>query len=380
VKLLHVMSACTVGGCEQHVLALLSRLDPARYERWLAYFVERPDEARPMLPYFQAIGVQTVDLRGRGQLDPRAMGRLRTLLRRERFDLVHVHSFRAEVAMAVATTALFPHPRIIRTVHNVEDYHLRFPTSLLSGLSGSSLDRVVAISDAVAEHLKTSNGASSDRIRRIYYGLDLEPFLAAERPRPASRPPTIGVLARLAPQKGHPVLLRALPRVVERFPDVRVVIAGHEHLTTRAQLESEAEALGVRGNVEIVGYRDDVPAFMSEIDLFVLPSLWEGVGLVLLEAMAAGKPVVATRVGPVPEIVQDGETGLLVPAGEPERLANAILEILEQPSLGRRLGRAGRIRCAERFSLDRMVAETEALYDEVLAEQRPRTTPREAVA
>jgi glycosyltransferase involved in cell wall biosynthesis len=114
------------------------------------------------------------------------------------------------------------------------------------------------------------------------------------------------------------------------------------------------------------GFRGEIPALLAELDVLVLPSLWEGFGLVLLEAMAAGRPVVASRVGPIPEVVLHGETGLLVEPGEPEPLAAALIELLEHPTLAARLGAAGRRRVREHFTLDRMVAETEALYEEVL--------------
>jgi glycosyltransferase involved in cell wall biosynthesis len=399
------MSACTVGGAEAHVLALLGGLDPARYELWLGYFEERPDEARPMLEDFRALGVRTVDLRGRGQLDPAAVLRLAQLLRRQRFDLVHTHSLRAEVAAVVAATLGHPRPRLIRSVHNTDDFYQRPPASWLARLTSARLDRVVAISDAVAEHVQRYGRVPAGKVRRIYYGLDLKrygevkplggvvslprgaaplppnnggfPVSATDENPPLlggrgadlgsqTPSPTIGMIARLAPQKGHTVLLEALPAVVARFPGLRVELVGHEHLTSRAELEARAARLGLSERVHFAGFRDDLPALLARWDLLVLPSLWEGFGLVLLEAMAAGRPVVASRVGPIPEVVVHGETGLLVPPGQPAALAAALLELLEHPDLAARLGEAGQRRAAERFGLDRMVAETEALYDELL--------------
>jgi glycosyltransferase involved in cell wall biosynthesis len=367
------MSACTVGGAEAHVLALLGRLDPARYEVWLAYFEERPDQARPMLDDFRALGIRTVDLRGRGQLDPAATLRLAGLLRRVRFELVHAHSLRAEVAAVTAAALCRPRPRLVRSVHNTDDFYQRPPACWLARLTGGRLDRVIAISDAVAEHVQRYCGVPGDRVQRIHYGLDTAPYdlvapLAGSGD--ARQPPTIGMIARLAPQKGHTVLLEALPDVVARFPGLQVELVGHEHLTTVAELEARVARLGLAQVVHFTGFRDDLPTLLARWDLLVLPSLWEGFGLVLLEAMAAGRPVVASRVGPIPEIVLHGETGLLVAPGEPAPLAAALVELLEQPELAARLGAAGRRRVAEHFTLQRMVAETEALYEAVLPDQR----------
>jgi glycosyltransferase involved in cell wall biosynthesis len=372
-KLFHLMTACTVGGCEQHVLALLGQLDPSRYELWLGYFVERPDSARPMVDDFRALGVRTVDLRGRAQLDPAATLRLARLLRRERFDLVHSHSLRAELAATLGVRLLgCRRPKLVRTIHNTDEFYLRPPAAWLARWSGARLDSAVAISDAVAQHVVQYGGLPPERVSRIYYGLDLQPYagvapLADGAGRQASGP-TIGMIARLAPQKGHPVLLAALPRVLERLPGLRLQIVGHEHLTTVAELRAEAERLGVGRAVEFLGFRDDLPTLLANWRLLVLPSLWEGFGLVLLEAMAAGRPVVASRVGPIGEVVLDGETGLLVEPGRPAALAAALLEVLEQPGLAARLGAAGRRRAAEQFSLERMVAQTEALYARLLAD------------
>ena len=119
-----------------------------------------------------------------------------------------------------------------------------------------------------------------------------------------------------------------------------------------------------------------MPALLADLDLFVLPSLWEGFGLVLLEAMAAGRPVVASAVGPVPEVVADGETGLLVPPGDPEALARAVVRVLRHPNLAARLGRAGRARAEAHFGLDGMVARTDALYRELLAGRSVRPDDR----
>jgi len=369
-KLLHVMSACTVGGCEAHVLALLGALDRTRYEPWLAYFEERPDEARPMVADFQAIGVRTVDLKGRIQLDPVATWRLARLMQREAFDLVHTHSLRAELAAIAARLIRQPRSPVIRSVHNIDDYYQRQPAATLARLASRRVDHVIAISDAVARHLHTHARLVDKKLTRIHYGLDPTPFLAIPVVPTGRRPPTIGMIARLAPQKGHTTLLDALPAVIERVPDLRVEVVGHEHLSSIEELAGYARCRGVESHVSFLGYRDDVARALEKWDLLVLPSLWEGFGLVLLEAMAAGRPIVASRVGPVPEIVVHRETGLLVEPVRPGQLSAALIELLQQPEVRRRMGTAGRQRVVERFSLDQMVRETDALYERLLQRGR----------
>jgi glycosyltransferase involved in cell wall biosynthesis len=372
LRVLHVLSGCTVGGCEQHVLALLARLDRERYEPWLACFEAEPDAATPMIPMFRAAGVRTIDLRARRRTDPAAFARFGRLLRRGHFDIVHVHSFRTELGATILGRVLGGAPRVVRTAHNVDEFYVSPRYGALSQLSAKGLDRVVAISDAVSDYLRDEAGLPGDKIVRIHYGIDPSPY-RPEAPPPSRRQtsdpaarPTLGVLARLAPQKGHRVLFQALPEIVKAVPDVRVRIVGHEEQSTVDELRAYADQLGVADRVEFDGFCADVAGLLADLDVMVLPSLWEGFGLVLLEAMAAGRPVVASAVGPIPEIVVGGVTGLLVPPGDPKSLAEAVIPVLADSDLAAALGRAGRARVEAEFGLDTMVARTEALYEQLV--------------
>jgi glycosyltransferase involved in cell wall biosynthesis len=367
-----VLSGCTVGGCEQHVLALLSRLNRERFEPWLACFEAEPDEAAPMVPLFRAAGVRTIDLRARRRTDPAALWRFGQVLRRGRFDVVHAHSFRTEQASVLWGRLLRRVPILVRTVHNVDDLYVQQPYAAMLKASARALDRVIAISDAVAAYLRDEAALPAEKVVRIYYGIDPSPF-RPDLPPPSCRAdadplrrPTLGVVARLAPQKGHRVLFDALPAVRTAVPDVHVRLVGHEELSTAAELRAYAAGRGVDDLVAFEGFRADVAAVLADLDVFVLPSLWEGFGLVLLEAMAAGRPVVASNVGPIPEIVVDGVTGLLVPPGDAAALAEALVRLLRDPELAAAHGRAGRARVERELRLDTMVRRTEALYDELL--------------
>jgi glycosyltransferase involved in cell wall biosynthesis len=371
-RVLHVLSGCTVGGCEQHVLALLARLNRERFEPWLACFEAEPDEAAPMIPMFRAAGVRTIDLRARRRTDPAALWRFGQLLRRGQFDIVHAHSFRTELGSVLWGRVPGLAPIVVRTVHNVDEVYVNQPYAAMSRLSAHGLDRIVAISDAVAEYLRQEAALPDEKVVRIHYGIDPSPF-QPDLPPPSRRPegdslrrPTLGVVARLAPQKGHRVLFDALPAVRAAIPDVCARLVGHEELSTTAELRAYAAERGVGDLVTFEGFRADVAQVMADLDVFVLPSLWEGFGLVLLEAMAAGRPVVASAVGPIPEIVVDGVTGLLVPPGDPAALAEALVRLLRDLELAAALGRAGRARVERELRVDTMVARTESLYDELL--------------
>jgi glycosyltransferase involved in cell wall biosynthesis len=183
----------------------------------------------------------------------------------------------------------------------------------------------------------------------------------------------VGVVAHLSPEKGHVTVLKAAARLRERFPDVTYVLVGGGE--RRQLLEERARALNVADRVLFTGFRKDSDAMMREFDVFCLASLSEGLSSAILAAMARPLPVVATRVGGIPELVVDGNTGLLVPAGRPDKLAEALAKVLSSSSLRRRMREAGRRRVAEYFTLDRKLDETERLYLELARLRRPRRRP-----
>jgi glycosyltransferase involved in cell wall biosynthesis len=190
----------------------------------------------------------------------------------------------------------------------------------------------------------------------VELGIDLDRFTRGRRVLDGR---IVGNVARLAEQKGHRDLIAAAPRVLEAHPDVRFVVAGDGEL--RDELEELARPLGNR--FELLGARDDVPDLLASFDVFAYPSLFEGLCLGVIEAQAAGVPVVATPVGGIPENVVDGETGLLVPPRDPEALARAILRVLDDPQLARAMAERARPRVLERYSRERMIDRTLALYD-----------------
>jgi glycosyltransferase involved in cell wall biosynthesis len=177
--------------------------------------------------------------------------------------------------------------------------------------------------------------------------------------------PVVMTIGRLNVMKGHVHLLDAVPGLLERFPDVAVVVAGRGHL--QEQLQAQADALGVSGAVRLLGQRSDARMLLDAADVFVLPSRHEGMPLVLLEAMDAGLPVVATRVIGSAEVVAEGETGLLVRPRDPAALGQALATLLADPALRERFGLAGRQRFVAGFTAERMTRDTVAVYERVLA-------------
>jgi glycosyltransferase involved in cell wall biosynthesis len=249
----------------------------------------------------------------------------------------------------------------------------------------------VAVSDAVRRHHLAAFGVRAP-VEVIHNALDPAPFAPDPALRRAARArlgiapdqPLVGTVGNLFPgKKGYEVLLEAVPEVVRRHPGAVFLAVGRDVGGLRARLEARAAELGVAHAFRCLGAQDDVPALLNALDLFVSPSRREGFPFVLLEAMSAALPVVATRVGGSPELVEDGRTGILAPPGDPGALAAFVCALLADPARARELGRAGRERVLARFTAPRMVARYQAVFEAAVAaapEPAPAAAPRERAA
>ncbi len=334
-----------------------------------------------LLSAFRAADIPIHLLKAHGRLDPFALRRLVARLRRGRYDIVHSHLFRADVyaALAVAQSGERP-PLLVSTRHNDDRFFLNPFIGLVHYAVSARQDLIIAISDHIARFTVSRGVRDPARVRRVYHGLEPTVTEALEREGQRIRQDlglepedfVVGNVGRLAPQKGQRHLIGAMPLLLERVPRAHAVIAGAGDLED--YLRDLSLEVGVADRVHVLGPRRDVPALMHAMDVFAMPSIWEGFGLVLLEAMAAGRPIVASRVATIPEVVADGETGLLVPAGDPLALADALADLAHDPERARQLGEAGRQRLRQHFSVEKMAGDTELLYRELL-DARARTLP-----
>lgn len=297
----------------------------------------------PVLAPFAELGGEPYDLDA-----PRLTRRLAGRLRELRPRVVHVTDV---FPQALVAARLARAPRVVVTHHTPELPRRDNPAGRLWNRVGWAMRPQVIYT---SETDRARDGRARSHV--IELGIDLGRFMGGRR---ALEGRIVGNVARLAPQKGHATLLEAAPLVLERHPDVRFVIAGDGEL--RQELERLAEPLADR--VEFLGERDDVPDLLASFDVFAFPSLFEGLCVAVIEAQAAGVPVVATPVGGIVENVLDGETGLLVPTREPRALADAIVRLLNDPALAGSLAERARPRVLERYSRERMVERTLALYD-----------------
>jgi glycosyltransferase involved in cell wall biosynthesis/predicted glycoside hydrolase/deacetylase ChbG (UPF0249 family) len=353
-RVLHVMSAGSIGGIENHVCTLVAGADRARFRQSAAYLFRRPDDAAGVAVRLQATRAEVHDLGFRRRLDFAGWRRLRLLLREGHADVVHVHGPLVEVLVGLVAWRM--PVRIVSSVHNIYSLYARPLARLPWRLASRRFDGVIAISRAVAEHLERDLRLSRDRIRIIHYGVDPGNTRAAPGMEEAGsdRDAVIVNVARLAVQKGQRYLVEAMPKVLASEPRARLVIVGHDTDGLAESLRDLARRVGVADRVTFTGFLADVSAVLRRAQVFALSSLYEGFGLVLLEAMAAGVPVVATNVGPVPEIIAHGQSGLLVPPRDPVALADAIVTVLGRPDIRATLSAGGLARVREGFSAARM--------------------------
>jgi glycosyltransferase involved in cell wall biosynthesis len=374
---LHVQKVAGISGSERHLLALLPALADRGVDVRMAVLATR--DAPSFVAACDEAGVESVVIPAGPDVNPAAVARLAGHIRRYRPDIVHTHLVHADAHGQLA--ARLTHTPAVSSVHGIAAFYRRQPYRSVRRLAGRNACRTIAISDYVAGYLREHHLAPGERVRVVRYGIDLAGWQLAPADREAARlglglglgPDdfAIGIASRLIPHKGHATLLAAMPTVLAGAPRARLLVAGTGEL--RGRLEEAARSLPA-GCVRFLGHLPDVRGFMNACDVIVFPTgpeLGEGFGLAALEAMAAGRAVVASDVGPLPEVVIRDQTGILVPPDSPEALAEALVRLHRDTPYRHQLGRQAAERARDAFGLTRMVEATVAVYQEVLDHRRP---------
>ena len=359
-KVLHVHKITGISGSERHLLTLLPALRARGVDaRFLGLDVPGSDAPRFYAALDEA-GVPHRSVRCTVDASPRMAVAIIRAIRDERPELVHTHLVHADVYGAAAATLL--RVPVVSSRHN-DDRYLLGPFRHVDRAFARPARRLIAISDAVHRFLAEA-GLPREKLVTVYYGLDRLPDAHSElQPGElgiAAEAPVVLAIGRLTEQKDHPTLLRAFARAHANHPRSVLVILGIGPL--EAETRAIVAELGLDGSVLLPG-RLEIRDWLERADLFVHTSRWEGFGMVLLEAMLAGLPIVATRVSAVPEVVEDGRTGLLFAPGDDAGIGAAIDTLLSDPRHAKRLGAAGLARARDRFSVERMVDRTMAVYE-----------------
>lgn len=372
MKPLHITYLITdsgIAGAEKIVAALIRGLDRSRFEPSLVTLKPLGETGRQLAQ--AGIPVTSLGLPARFGLGyvfrlPGAVRKLCRELQHRQTDILHGFLFQANFLGRIAA-------RLTGVQVNISSLRVQEPDRpflfFLDRLTAAWVTHWTAVGEAVKNFTCIHLGLDPSRVTVIPNGVEmgdassLAPARVRQEFRIAPAAPLLGTIGRLHPQKGVDVLLRALSALPREFPDLKTLIVGEG--PARPELERLAAQLGVSQKVIFTGLRRDIPDILAALDLLVLPSRWEGMPNVVLEAMAAGTPVVATAVGAVPELVIDGETGLLVPPEDPAALAQCLRRLLSDAPLRARLAAAGRARVEKEFSLEKMLQRTQELYEYV---------------
>jgi glycosyltransferase involved in cell wall biosynthesis len=394
IKILRVIGRLNVGGAAIHVVNLCAGLNPARYDQVLAVGRESHKEGS-MLDYALARGVQPhviTEMVTAFSLTPRdmkALIKLYRLMRRERPDIVCTETAKAGFLGRLAGR-LAGVPVIVHTFHGhvlhgyygpVKNWLMRRMERSLARIS----DRLVTVSEEVKRDLVRYGVAAEEKIAVIPLGFDLDPFLKAHTQQGEFRREMalsegiklVGIVGRIFPIKNHRLFLHSAARIAIQEPAVRFVIVGDGDL--RAAMEQQARKLGIADRVLFTGWRRDLPGIYADLDLLVVSSDNEGTPVSAIEAMAAGCPVVATRVGGLPDLIDDRRTGRLVPPRDAQALASVVLELLRNPEAARELGQNAKEVVRKRFTLMRLIRDMDHLYSQLLEEKAIRTPATEGI-
>jgi len=361
-RIVHTESSLGWGGQEWRVFLELKWMRQRGHSVWLGASPQSQVFARA-----KAEGIPLIPLSFKRMKWPAEAIRLATFFRRESVEVLNTHSSR-DAWLAGAAARLVRVPFIIRSRHIEVDYDNPF----LARVAFEAMpDHVLTTSRSIADKLTIEQGISSQRITCLPTGVDLEKF----HPQPGGLiqkelglPPgaaLVGMISVLRSWKGHDDFLGAIAQIRDSYPEVHFVIAGGG--PGREYLEKRIRETGLEKSITLLGYREDIPAVLASLSILVLASTaHEGVPQIILQAQAMGRPVIGTTVGGIPEVIRDGETGLLVPPHAPDALAAALKRYLDDPAAALALGARAREEIMDRHSLDAMGEKLEALYSRYL--------------
>ena len=373
VNVLQLISSGGYYGAENMLLNLCASQEQAgcRNSLQLFYNVHLPNVEFFERARRRGLSVRLVHCKGRA--DWHAVRQIEEYIREDEIDLVHTHGYKADLYGYLAAWRM--DKPVVATCHNwVGGTAALGIYNQLDRMVMKKFNALAAVSDTVAERLR-GYGVSAEKIRTIANGIDVQSFESA-RPLPVlqgDRGPVIGMVARLDVQKGFEYFLRAVRDLRGTFNGLKVVIVGEG--PDRERIEGLIQECGLQESVVLAGQQTDMPGAYAAMDLFVLPSLNEGMPMTILEAMAASKPVIATRVGAIPRVINHGENGLLVDVRDSDGLRDAIESLLRDPERRRRMGDQAREWVKKNFTSQAMALKYREMYDEVLEGASLKTVP-----
>jgi|SRR5688500_10690963 len=328
----------------------------------------------PLVQELTALGLPITRLPRLMRIDPILFLGMINLIRKKSPQIVHTHLFKSDFHGRLAAR-IAGAPVVISTLHSVDRWAQEGSLGSLYGWTARFADRLIAVSEDVRRFHGTYTGIPEEKLVTIENGVDIHRFDGLESAGRAVRKElgfdnaalVFGVVGRLTPPKDHSTFLKAAALVLQKAPQARFLLVGEGPL--RKDLELQAQKIGLGNALIFTGLRKDIPAVLAALDVLVISSLWEGLPVALLEGMAAARPVVATAVGGIPEVVLPDKSAFLVPPGDADALAQACLRLASDSATRRSMGQAGLERVVARYSINAMIDRTVALYAKLLQER-----------
>jgi glycosyltransferase involved in cell wall biosynthesis len=369
IHIFHMIDGLTFGGAETLLRDLASGLEDRGYRITVGY-----STPGPFVQELANKNLKLIRISRFGLVDPFFMMKMIKLWRADPPQVVHTHLFKSDFHGRLAAR-LAGVPVVVSTLHNNDTWANNRLMGHLYGATAMWADRLIAVSPEVKEFHRSKTGVPEEKILVINNGVNVRAFSGYEEQAKqirvefgiAESAPLFGIVGRLKPQKNVAMFLLAAAEIIKLQPEARFLIVGDGPL--QSDLELQTKNLGISSSVIFAGMRKDVPAILNALDVLVLSSLWEGLPVILLEAMAASLPVVSTTVDGVVGVVQPDVTTLLVPTSDHKALANACLRLARDPVLREKMGQAGLQRVSDHYSLDHMIDLVSSLYMELLTKK-----------
>jgi glycosyltransferase involved in cell wall biosynthesis len=372
LQVLEIVASSRGGGAE-HVFCIAKGIDKSKFDLTI---IMPEDDGNVNAFDFERLGIKVVPFNFFNRLSLREFLNFWSFIRRGDFDIVHCHGARAALFGRLAASLLRRWPKIVYTIHGFHVIHYQNPIKkicllLLERILGHFTDMIICVSHSDRESVIKTKIAKSDKIKIIWNGIDLERFQKVLLNNNVKRNELglpadafiLTMIGRLHPPKDLFTLITSFQLVQDELPNTCLLIVGDGPL--RKELQNYAKRLHLNSKIIFAGARRDIPEILAITDIFILSTLWEGLPIVLLEAMASAKPVIASDICGNKEVVVNGETGILVPPIDPKSLAKAIIELARDPQKAKRLGQKGIARVKENFTLEKMIQQVTNLYEEL---------------
>lgn len=373
MRVVHIIKVTRISGAERHLLVLLTGLRKQGVDAQLIILTEPHQPMDDMMQIATENDIPIHRIIIKRDYDLRVIFHIREYLRYIQPDMVHTHLIHADLYGLIASK-LARIKRVIASRHNDDPFRYHSIVRKVSRVLWWLSDGGIAIASSIRDFVVTVEGANYDKIDVIHYGIDYAwtPDEMIQQARASIRQELqlddetvlLGMVCRLVEQKGIPYTLEAFRCIYDYFPDTHLIMAGDGELA--GELKQQAKTLGISERVHWLGWREDAPTIIASLDIFLMPSLWEGFGLVLLETMSARVPIIASRVSAIPEVIVDGESGWLVKARDVDGLSQALYHLLMDRPFRKHMGLLGEDHLQQTFSADLMVEKTIAVYNRVL--------------